>query len=1856
MTLKQRKHSFQGALPGIPQDRGQVATVAASKIEQALHDAEAAVLQKLRPALPRIGANGSNGGNRSQGRTSIDGNALRSWDTKGTAPTKLHGVLANERDRTIHESPLGDEPLHPEEKRAPRKISRAAIEQFLERRRSSSQISAAPSSQKSNRGISTVAGNSNEITLRHTPTDTASNRSNYIRARAQRARRAATLIQAAWRGHVLRRELAFQAHMITRIQALFRGYSTRQMLKKAKKKPRRPKLGWWADCVQAIVLIQTTYRRHMARKLVDLHRHEHADLAAQIIQQGWARHLARKAWLADTTAVVEVPYMIQPNALAAAAYVHGTRVLSVKIHHAMETGDQEIHILCGSNISARRTEMMLNSMIGEKLEQMEAAKRPRQSFFGGMFSALKGSPGGRRASKRASKIGGQQPQAQASQQPYPDTPQSYDDDEPGVTVTRGIPRGTARRQPEPPLQPRQPDNEAKTWLDVGTATAVRTATANDILNLLGTAEGPAPIAEEPESIAEDPELAAPDVLSPSLIEGIGSMLARVAVASPQDTAGAARATTVAQEANAKAAEAAAANAATETAAAKSQVKIDSAAEAKAAEAEAARFREAVQQEYDAAKNAMATKTKLVEIDAAAEAKAAEAKAARFRESVQRDYDAAKDDKVLPAIGAAKAVAEAEAKITAANTTVAVHAAGSSQAGPRAKIMVPPLKVCVRVHEIGCSSPASAHLRTNMVSMLAHECAEAEDATRKQKTGLMELVLFQSDADQDKFFVMTAFNSAADEGAKEVALIDLTTRAVTSKTSTDFEVLVENGDPSAADVRLLPRSKYFTGADCVALLVDLSCPPDADVQIEDTVTETLLQFRRICVQRDTVIQCMVLQRVTEISRQYRLVVVYEDSAAAEEHTGSVDALTASLSLVTLARSTTMLSRPARASEPALFEAAPASEAVSSKVVLESACPDDRNGLSAPRLPRMSTTEVDGTVSGISTNDVSDLLDVFPIEANDVKTHATAAESSDTAAMPMAPDAAPTGAAEMIGHEAQAEDIREKSARLVRSAVKTIKHVGNGIKAMTRTSDFEFIFAASIADLDNTPTMEQIAGSPEPPPISFSSSNTAKRKASGLPVETLLKRSKSAGIQKDDARTRRLTPEFLARTRGLKGQVHPFPDDCKIEFMTDIEGNLQYLQTLVANSDVLFWDGDESLDLAENAYVVHGGDTVDKGPGDIRVLRLLMDLKIKYPERVFLIIGNRDTNKVRFMSELEEKYWGSNKVPFLERHTPYSQFIEEKGLDHGEAAALKWMLHESMGCRQTFELRRKELSELQRIPVTIISDAVVLKSFKDMIDPKADNPLYLQHLQLGQMMVQIGDCLFTHGGIHAAGIGYVPRKPTCLNLADWVRTLNGWMDEELDNFVANPYFTEDGHRSCEDMIEYTAPWFEGSEFDGMSMIYSDGFVGTDGFAPRYPDPEVIDLLEEAGVTRVLVGHRPQGDTPTTLRCPSGLLVIVADTSFSDPDADKGYNPSNFRGAVFSTVKVTKTDVTVDGVTAKNGFHGFRVNKKHIGDEPIPDHLVGRQLEDETWVKTVLKTGEAYCAGWVGWTCTAAPRDIEDILSSNPHLPLSSTMPTEVLAAMAAAGDVAAEDSPSMPGLKPKFEFPDSAVDPAAAELAAPAAAVETTHELELASQTIAQVDGAAMDEGEDEPQSQPDVAAVFGAPEARSADPVAANDVKAELTPAPAYEVPLKPNAADAAAMSEDRDEHASVAVPVTTDDIAAELTPAPADEVPAEPVSVPKDIDDSAMDDPAPEAEAEPAATGDAAAELTPDPAAETPDEPEEAVPALTDDTPAPAKADRQDDLNDSILGPADPEEEREFLEAEALAAAEVDEQSEQGSS
>jgi hypothetical protein len=92
---------------------------------------------------------------------------------------------------------------------------------------------------------------------------------------------------------------------------------------------------------------------------------------------------------------------------------------------------------------------------------------------------------------------------------------------------------------------------------------------------------------------------------------------------------------------------------------------------------------------------------------------------------------------------------------------------------------------------------------------------------------------------------------------------------------------------------------------------------------------------------------------------------------------------------------------------------------------------------------------------------------------------------------------------------------------------------------------------------------------------------------------------------------------------------------IGYATDVEGNYDYWSRYIDLSKILNIV-DNQLVLNDNAHFIYGGDVVDRGPGDLRVLADLVGLKRAYPDRVHFIMGNRDINKMRIPVELHKGF--------------------------------------------------------------------------------------------------------------------------------------------------------------------------------------------------------------------------------------------------------------------------------------------------------------------------------------------------------------------------------------------------------------------------------------------------------------------------------------------------------------------------------------------------------------------------------------------------------------------------------------------
>jgi hypothetical protein len=328
-----------------------------------------------------------------------------------------------------------------------------------------------------------------------------------------------------------------------------------------------------------------------------------------------------------------------------------------------------------------------------------------------------------------------------------------------------------------------------------------------------------------------------------------------------------------------------------------------------------------------------------------------------------------------------------------------------------------------------------------------------------------------------------------------------------------------------------------------------------------------------------------------------------------------------------------------------------------------------------------------------------------------------------------------------------------------------------------------------------------------------------------------------------------------------------DEFRIGYVADVEGHWDYFLEYVQRSKVLDWEEQDNhnknfssttgitfqmLKLRPNTHFIYGGDSVDKGPGDIRLCRALVSLKKRYPDRVHLLVGNRDLNKLRFASELSDEDMSRPiddiKRPFWDPDAKsYKEHLEEIlqtcdcTLDqlNTKAERLRWMLKHTLGCPDTFEFRREEISIFKdeygcypphsethgSSPVhtdgtrasdvngdtTEVTDDDVVNSFEYEINhPEGSLRQYLHHASIAAI---IGNTIFVHGAIDRLTMRFVPSKHSKFELPtspppafsepsiettdgtmindvhEWVQSLNEYLQEGLRDFESRPYWNEE-----------------------------------------------------------------------------------------------------------------------------------------------------------------------------------------------------------------------------------------------------------------------------------------------------------------------------------------------------------------------------------------------------------------------------------------------------------------------------------
>jgi hypothetical protein len=375
--------------------------------------------------------------------------------------------------------------------------------------------------------------------------------------------------------------------------------------------------------------------------------------------------------------------------------------------------------------------------------------------------------------------------------------------------------------------------------------------------------------------------------------------------------------------------------------------------------------------------------------------------------------------------------------------------------------------------------------------------------------------------------------------------------------------------------------------------------------------------------------------------------------------------------------------------------------------------------------------------------------------------------------------------------------------------------------------------------------------------------------------------------------------------------------RVVHISDVEGSWARLSSFVERTPGLRLAADDRIDVDADVVFVMGGDAVDRGPWSRRVLRALLRAKERQPDRVVLLAGNRDLNKLRLLRELGGA---------LPKKTPDDV---RALLATDRAAVLRWIFAHTMGAQQAFDLRRVELVAEGGAP----TDDEVVDSFLDDLRPP--DGLHFRYLRQCQLAFLHGRTLFVHGGFADEALGHVPGEATRHDIGDWVEGLNAFCAAQLARYAEAPgrHADDDREPAWLPLVLYQAP-VRGLGRNPHSVVY--GRFGSDAWNnPRLPSSSSLRWFADRGVGRVVVGHTPCGDLPAFLKSAEGTEVVIADNS---------------RGRVDTGLSLSVTDDAVD-VRARTVLDdGSELDLAYVVTA-ADDGLTGHVTTDGHLVKAVV-----------------------------------------------------------------------------------------------------------------------------------------------------------------------------------------------------------------------------------------------------------------------------------------------------------------
>lgn len=424
--------------------------------------------------------------------------------------------------------------------------------------------------------------------------------------------------------------------------------------------------------------------------------------------------------------------------------------------------------------------------------------------------------------------------------------------------------------------------------------------------------------------------------------------------------------------------------------------------------------------------------------------------------------------------------------------------------------------------------------------------------------------------------------------------------------------------------------------------------------------------------------------------------------------------------------------------------------------------------------------------------------------------------------------------------------------------------------------------------------------------------------------------------------------------------------KTAYLTDLEGRIEPLNQLLKDG-TLTLSGNGRLDFTDSeTKLVFGGDLMDRGPHTLRLMRYLTSLKRQYPDRVTLLWGNRDLNKLSFAIEREEKMSRLQDPKYKNYlQSKLDQFSESEKHRHNLESLntpenqVTWWAQE-YGLSKAIEFHHQELKELGQKEITYREAAA---DFADLlVNPSRE---YLKYIKLGQLVHSEGSVVYLHSGLPAQ-TGFVPDSPIIhekFNL--WEKAMNVWAQSQINNFIVGIHKGKLKGRGKKLAV------YGDARFSNLvkkvwnhdnSVIYGPRYKEQDNF--RLPNEQTLHWLKMNGKSTVVLGHSPAGNIPTLLRGKE-ILYVMADTSYS-PNGEKA-------------------KITIDG--DKIAVNGFLDNGTPVEyTTSVKDHTSPLGLKHDSGELVVGKTnkGELVLFKYIGFEKHERVVSENDLPTNSLHAP--------------------------------------------------------------------------------------------------------------------------------------------------------------------------------------------------------------------------------------------------------------------------------